>query len=79
VPMFSADAVADPITGPVPAIRGLVSLLDGGSHVIDVPLAEASGCPCSSQTLHRHHSQADARRAGPVLADEFHRRGWMPV
>jgi hypothetical protein len=45
-PVFCADAVADPITGVYAAIGALASLLDGGGHVIDVPLREASGYAC---------------------------------
>lgn len=45
-PVFCADAVADPITGVYAAIGALSSLLDGGGHVVDVPLREASGYAC---------------------------------
>jgi hypothetical protein len=43
VPVFCADAIADPITGVFASIGALASLLDGGGHLIDVALREAAG------------------------------------
>jgi crotonobetainyl-CoA:carnitine CoA-transferase CaiB-like acyl-CoA transferase len=60
-PVFCADAIADPITGVYAAIGALASLLDGGGHVIDVPLREAAGYACGG--LARPSSIAATRSA----------------
>ena len=41
LPVFCADAVADPITGLTAAVGALTSLASGGGHLVEVPMVDA--------------------------------------
>jgi crotonobetainyl-CoA:carnitine CoA-transferase CaiB-like acyl-CoA transferase len=40
-PVFCGDAIADPITGLSAAVGALTSVVDGGGHLVDVPMVDA--------------------------------------
>jgi crotonobetainyl-CoA:carnitine CoA-transferase CaiB-like acyl-CoA transferase len=42
VPVFCADAIADPVTGVLSAVAALASMTSGGGHLIDCSMAAAS-------------------------------------
>ena len=48
LPVFCADAVADPITGLHAAAAALASVAAGGGHLIDVPMAGAVAAACAN-------------------------------